>query len=39
VEQRWTFSSMAMSIAAACAGHGFAWYPEALIRPSWPPAG
>lgn len=31
VEQRWTFSSMAMSIAAASAGHGFAWYPEALI--------
>ena len=32
VEQRWTFSSMGMSIAAACAGHGFAWYPEARIR-------
>ena len=32
VDQRWTFSSMAMSIAAAAAGHGFAWYPEALIR-------
>ena len=32
VEQRWTFSSMAMSIAAACAGHGFAWYPEAHIH-------
>ena len=31
VEQRWTFSSMAMSIAAARAGHGFAWYPEAHI--------
>ncbi|WP_298620348.1 LysR family transcriptional regulator [uncultured Zoogloea sp.] len=31
VEQRWTFGSMAMSIAAACAGHGFAWYPEAHI--------
>ncbi len=31
VEQRWTFSSMATSIAAACAGHGFAWYPEVLI--------
>lgn len=31
VDQRWTFSSMAMSIAAAAAGHGFAWYPEALI--------
>lgn len=31
VEQRWTFSSMGMSIAAACAGHGFAWYPEARI--------
>ena len=32
VEQRWTFGSMAMSIAAACAGHGFAWYPVARIR-------
>ena len=32
VEQRWTFSSMGMSIAAASAGHGFAWYPEAHIR-------
>ena len=32
VEQRWTFSSMGMSIAAACAGQGFAWYPEARIR-------
>ncbi|WP_374266266.1 LysR family transcriptional regulator [Zoogloea sp.] len=32
VEQRWTFGSMAMSIAAACAGHGFAWYPVAHIR-------
>ena len=32
VEQRWTFSSMGMSIAAACGGHGFAWYPEAHIR-------
>ncbi len=32
VEQRWTFGSMPMSIAAACAGHGFAWYPEARIR-------
>lgn len=32
VEQRWTFSSMASSIAAACAGHGFAWYPELRIR-------
>ena len=31
VEQRWTFGSMAMSVAAACAGHGFAWYPEAHI--------
>lgn len=31
VEQRWVFSSMASSIAAACAGHGFAWYPEARI--------
>lgn len=31
VEQRWTFSSMASSIAANCAGHGFAWYPEERI--------
>lgn len=31
VEQRWVFSSMASSIAAACAGHGFAWYPEERI--------
>lgn len=31
VEQRWVFSSMDSSIAAACAGHGFAWYPEARI--------
>lgn len=31
VEQRWTFSSIATSIAAACAGHGFAWFPEPRI--------
>lgn len=31
VEQRWTFSSLATSIAAACRGHGFAWYPEQTI--------
>ncbi|HEX5801950.1 MAG TPA: LysR family transcriptional regulator [Azospira sp.] len=31
VEQRWVFSGMASSIAAACAGHGFAWYPEQRI--------
>lgn len=31
VEQRWVFSSMASSLAAACAGHGFAWYPELRI--------
>lgn len=31
VEQRWVFSSMASSIAAACAGYGFAWYPEERI--------
>lgn len=31
VEQRWVFSSMASSIAAAGAGHGFAWYPEERI--------
>jgi DNA-binding transcriptional LysR family regulator len=32
VEQRWTFTSMASSIEAACAGHGFAWYPELRIH-------
>lgn len=31
VDQRWTFSSIASSIAANCAGHGFAWYPEERI--------
>jgi len=31
-EQRWTFSHMASSIRAACAGLGFAWYPELRIR-------
>jgi len=31
VEQRWVFGSMASSITAACAGHGFAWYPEERI--------
>jgi len=31
-EQRWTFSHMAGSIRAACAGLGFAWYPELRIR-------
>lgn len=28
VDQRWTFSHTATSIKAACAGHGFAWFPE-----------
>ena len=32
VEQRWTFSTLASSITAACRGHGFAWYPEEGIR-------
>lgn len=32
VEQRWTFSTLASSITAACRGHGFAWYPEESIR-------
>src|SRR5690606_1800127 len=32
VEQRWTFSSLASSITAACRGHGFAWFPEIKIR-------
>ena len=30
--QRWVFSSLASSIEAACAGYGFAWYPEERIR-------
>ncbi|HEX6244126.1 MAG TPA: LysR family transcriptional regulator [Polyangiales bacterium] len=33
VAQRWTFSTLSLSIDAACAGHGFAWYPEERIRP------
>jgi DNA-binding transcriptional LysR family regulator len=32
VDQRWTVSHMATSIAAASAGHGFAWLPEERIR-------
>ena len=31
-DQRWTVSHKATSIAAACAGHGFSWHPEATIR-------
>jgi DNA-binding transcriptional LysR family regulator len=31
-EQRWTFSHPSTSIQAACAGVGFAWYPELRIR-------
>lgn len=31
-EQRWTVSQKATSIAAACAGHGFAWFPEPMVR-------
>ncbi|WP_323016238.1 LysR family transcriptional regulator [Castellaniella sp.] len=31
-EQRWTFSHLSSSIQAACAGLGFAWYPELRIR-------
>lgn len=31
-EQRWTVSSMATSIGAACRGFGFAWFPEHKIR-------
>lgn len=31
-EQRWTVSSKATSIRAACMGLGFAWYPEEAIR-------
>ena len=30
--QTWIFSSLASSIDAACAGHGYAWYPEDRIR-------
>ncbi|HEY0916165.1 MAG TPA: LysR family transcriptional regulator [Solimonas sp.] len=31
-EQRYTFSNKATSIAAACRGLGFSWYPEETIR-------
>lgn len=31
-EQRWTFGHLATSIRAACAGLGFAWYPQEKIR-------
>ncbi len=31
-ERRWTLSSKATSIRAACMGLGFAWYPEEAIR-------
>lgn len=31
-EQRWTVSTMATSIGAACRGYGFAWFPEHKIR-------
>ncbi len=33
-EQRWTLSHMSTSIRCACAGLGFAWYPELKIRDS-----
>jgi DNA-binding transcriptional LysR family regulator len=32
VTQRWTMTSMATSIGAACRGYGFAWFPEDKIR-------
>lgn len=32
VEQRWIVSNMSTAIEAACAGHGFAWFPEERIR-------
>jgi len=32
VEQRWTVTNMTTSIAAACRGHGFAWFPQDKIR-------
>jgi len=31
-DQRWTVSNKATQIAAACAGLGFAWFPEHAIR-------
>ncbi|MCP5124195.1 MAG: LysR family transcriptional regulator [Gammaproteobacteria bacterium] len=31
VEQRWTVSQMATSIAAVCAGYGFSWFPREAI--------
>lgn len=31
-ERRWTMSHKATSIRAACLGHGFAWYPDSMIR-------
>jgi DNA-binding transcriptional LysR family regulator len=31
-EMRWTVSNMQTSIAAACRGHGFAWFPIDKIR-------
>lgn len=31
-EQRWTVSTMATSIGAACRGYGYAWFPEDKIR-------
>lgn len=31
-EQRWTVTSKATSIRAACMGLGFAWYPENLVH-------
>ncbi len=32
VAQRWTFANMTTSIAAACRGDGFAWFPADKIR-------
>jgi DNA-binding transcriptional LysR family regulator len=32
VTQRWTFANMTTSIAAACRGDGFTWFPEDKIR-------
>ncbi|MCK9514876.1 MAG: LysR family transcriptional regulator [Ottowia sp.] len=31
-EQRWTVTSKATSIRAACMGLGFAWFPESLVQ-------
>ncbi|RTL47330.1 MAG: LysR family transcriptional regulator [Rhodocyclaceae bacterium] len=32
VEQRWSVSNLSTSIQAVCAGYGFSWYPDVIIR-------